>query len=141
MSADETTMELLEAADDYFEFNIQSDKWGALTDDQKLAAIVTAQGDINSLPLRKTATYSGSAATPTITDVIPVATKNEAIFEQAVFLTQITNDRVNLQAQGVKSIGISGGVSESFTPPKFGVALAPRAKAKLSGYFAVGAIT
>jgi hypothetical protein len=72
----------------------------------------------------------------TITDEL----KDKAIYEQAIFRLKYGDKREGIQAQGVKSIGISGGVSESFAQPVFGVSLAPRAKLFLTGWFQLGAI-
>lgn len=116
----------VEVADTYFQAHLDSAKWAALTPEQKAGALAMAQGDINSLPLRST---------------MPEATKDTMIYEQALFLSIITSDRQNLQAQGVVSAAISGGASETYKKLTFGVALAPRAKVKAIGYWALGAIT
>lgn len=116
----------VEGADTYFQTHLDSAKWATLTPERKAGAIATAQGDINSLPLRSS---------------IPEATKDTMIYEQALFLAVIASDRQNLQAQGVASAAISGGASETYKKLTFGVALAPRAKVKATGYWALGAIS
>lgn len=61
-----------------------------------------------------------------------------AIYEQALFRLGGNEQREQLQAQGVKSVGIQGGFSESFGQQMYGITLAPRAKLLLTGCFAVG---
>ena len=116
---------LVTAANQYFQIHLESTKWSVLTNDQKLAALTTAQGEISCLPLRS---------------VMPVAIKNEMVYEQALFLSIITGDRQNLQAQGVQQAAISGGASETYRKLTFGIALAPRAKLKATGYWALGVV-
>lgn len=126
----------VEGANTYFTTHLDSAKWTALTTPQKAGAIATAQAEINSLPLRKKLAVDGI----TLIDVIPETTKDKMIYEQALFLVLTTQDRQNLQAQGVKSVAISGGASETFSKTMFGVALAPRVRLLANGYWALGAI-
>jgi hypothetical protein len=112
-------------ANTYFGTHLDKTAWEAAGDVMKAGAIGTAAMEINSLPLRKT-----------ITDEL----KDKAIYEQAIFRLKYGDKREDIQAQGVKSISISGGVSESFAQSVFGVPLAPRAKLFLMGWFQLGAI-
>jgi hypothetical protein len=116
-------MASVEGANTYFATHLDKSIWEAST--VKEAAIATAGQEINSLPLKST---------------IPEERKDRAIYEQAIFRLKYGDKRENIQAQGAKSIGISGGVSESFVQPVFGVPLAPRAKLFLMGWFQLGAI-
>jgi hypothetical protein len=124
----------VEGANTYFTKHLESAKWAVLTPEQKEAAIAMAQSDIDSLPLKKQLINNAVA------DVMPEDTKNAMIYEQALFLTVITSDRQNLQAQGVTSDSVSGVASETYRKLSFGIALAPRAKAKATGYWALGAV-
>lgn len=118
-------MVTVETATEYFANHLEQAIWTATTLEQQRAAITTAEMEINSLPLK---------------DQIPEEVKNKAIYEQALFRLKYGEKREAIQAQGVKSVSISGGVSESFTQLVFGIPLAPRAKLLLMGWFQLGAI-
>jgi len=118
-------MSELTEATTYFTTHLDNSIWTAAADPVKTAALTTAEAEINALPLRST---------------IPEETKNKAIFEQAMFRLKYSDKRESLQAQGVKSVSVSGGASESYAKLMFGISVAPRAKMFLIGWFAVGAI-
>lgn len=118
-------MASVEGANAYFATHLDKTDWDAATADVKVGAIETASLEINSLPLKST---------------IPDDLKDKAIYEQAIFRLKYGEKREAIQAQGVKAIGISGGVSESLSQLVFGIPLAPRAKLFLTGWFRLGAI-
>ena len=115
----------VEQADQYFQTHLETETWSAATPEQKAGALATAEAEIRSLPLRP--------------DADPERIQ-KAIHEQAVFRLQTDSKRENLQAQGVKSAGIAYGPQENYGVLTYGIALAPRAKAFLTGCFAVGVI-
>lgn len=118
-------MPTLEEATAYFATHLDKTVWTEAGEETQTALLTTAEAEINSLPLKLT-----------ITDEL----KNKAIFEQAVFRLKYGDKRESIQAQGVKSVSISSGASESYAPLVFGIPLAPRAKLFLTGWFQVGAI-
>jgi hypothetical protein len=118
-------MATVAGADTYFATHLDKVAWEAASNTLKAGAIETAILEINSLPLRK---------------IIADELKDKAIYEQAIFRLKYSDKRENLQAHGVKSVSVSGGVSESFAQLVFGVPLAPRAKLLLTGWFALGAV-
>ncbi len=115
----------VEQADQYFATHLEAETWQAATPEQKAGALATAEAEIRSLPL-------GPNADP--------EKVQKAIYEQAVFRLQTDRKRENLQAQGVNSAGIAYGPQETYGTLVYGIALAPRAKAFLTGCFAVGVI-
>lgn len=115
----------VEQADQYFETHLEKETWEAASPEQKAGALATAEAEITSLPLSPRANPERI---------------QKAIFEQAVFRLQIDGKRERLQAQGVKSAAIAYGPQENYGVLMYGVALAPRAKAFLTGCFAVGVI-
>lgn len=118
-------MPTLADATAYFATHLDNSIWVATEEPTKTAALMTAVDEIGALPLRPS---------------IPEQIKNKAIFEQAIFRLKYSDKRENLQAQGVKSVSVSGGASESYTPLLYGIPVAPRAKTCLIGWFALGAI-
>lgn len=118
-------MTTVEQADQYFQTHLETETWGAATPEQKAGALATAEAEIISLPLSPRANPERI---------------QKAIFEQAVFRLKVDGKRENLQAQGVNSAGIAYGPQETYGTLVYGIALAPRAKAFLTGCFAVGVI-
>jgi hypothetical protein len=119
-------MPTLEEATTYFTTHMDKAIWEEAGEEKQTALLTTAEAEINSLPLK-----------PTITDEI----KNKAIFEQAIFRLKYGDKRESLKAQGVNMMGITGGFYEHYNVYLvYGVALAPRAKLFLTGWFQVGAI-
>jgi len=118
-------MPTLSEANLYFETHLSKTVWEAADESTRTALLTTAAAEINSLPLKTT---------------IDPGRKNKAIFEQALFRLVVSDKRESLRAQGVKSISIHGGASETYASPMFGISLAPRAKLFLMGQFQLGAI-
>ena len=115
----------VEQADQYFETHLEKETWEAACPKEKAGALATAEAEIISLPLSPRANPERI---------------QKAIFEQAVFRLKVDGKRENLQAQGVNSAGIAYGPQETYGTLVYGIALAPRAKAFLTGCFAVGVI-
>ena len=118
-------MPTLSEANQYFATHLSKTAWEAVDEQTRTALLRTAENEINSLPLKTT---------------IDPGRKNKAIFEQALFRLAVSDKRESLRAQGVKSISIHGGASETYASPMFGISLAPRAKLFLMGQFQLGAI-
>jgi hypothetical protein len=116
----------LTSANNYFTTHLDKSTWNAATDDEKIAALTTAEIEVSSLPLSNSA--------------LALSKRMIAIYEQAVWRLRIGTKREDMQAQGVKRVSISGGISEEFGIPMYGINLAPRAKAVLNGCWALGAI-
>lgn len=109
----------LSAANAYFQTRVHSSAWTQASNADKIAALATAENQINTLPI------SNFADQGRVT---------RAIYEQALFLLRMesTETREDLQARGVASVSISGGASETFKN-RYGFPIAPMAQSYLSG--------
>ena len=95
-------MATLSAANTYFQNRLWTDQWDNSSDTKKETALAHAEGEINSLSVASKLSNSDY---------------NRAVYEQTLFLLNLGPEdrkRLNLQSQGVKSISISGSVSETY---------------------------
>ena len=95
-------MSLLYKANQYFMNRLWADNWDDASDELKRKSLSTAQTQIDNL--KDSNKFSEDEY-------------NKAVFEQTLFLLELTEEdrlRINLQEQGVKSVSISGSVSESY---------------------------
>ncbi len=89
-------------ANSYFKERLYTDEWDNSNDNKKKAALSQAQREIDDLGISK---------------FFSPEDYQRAIFEQALFLLELGPEdrkRLNLQAQGVQSINISGSISEAY---------------------------
>lgn len=107
-------------ADEYFETRLRSAAWSAASEEVKLAALTTAQADIEAC-----ADFTFDA------DAEVIAAQQNAVCEQALYLLQDEDQerRQSLQAQGVKEAGMA---KEVYTGAPAGVVIAPRARLLLA---------
>jgi hypothetical protein len=116
----------LTSANNYFATHLDEATWTAATDDQKIAALTTAEMEISSLPISNSVQALSKCLI--------------AIYEQAVWRLRTSTKREDLQSQGVKSVRNPSGVAETYGAMTYGIPLAPRAKAALNGCWVIGAI-
>ncbi|NLW45829.1 MAG: hypothetical protein GXY86_00590 [Firmicutes bacterium] len=116
----------LTSVNNYFNTHLDKATWTAAADDEKTAALSTAEMEINSLPISNSA--------------LAASKRQIAVYEQAVWRLRTGTRREDLQAQGVKSVRNPSGVAETYGIPTFGIPLAPRARAALNGCMSLGAI-
>lgn len=120
----------LSAAEAYLAANcLNTSAWDAADPTVKQKALAQATNEITSLPWRANA---------------PSVNCLNAIYEQAAFLldTQGEASRLNLQAAGVASVGISGGASETYRTGanRYGFTIAPGAQKWIRGWLTTSAL-
>lgn len=102
-------MSLLFEANKYFTDRLWAEEWDEATDELKRKSLTTAQRQIDGLKNSNKFTEEEY---------------QRAVFEQTLFLLELSEEdrlRINLQEQGVKSVNISGAVSESYMNENIGI--------------------
>ena len=109
-------------ANAYFETRLHSEAWEQASPSDKAKALATAERHIGTLQLH---------------ELTPGSVRNEAIYEQAIWLLAATDYHRKLEAdlaRGLVSRSV-GSASEQFTPRAAGrIPLAPMALALLDGW-------
>lgn len=120
---------MLDQAEQYFSTRIHSEAWESASAETKAKALATAERQINTLKLRR--------------DVDMVAKQN-AIYEQALFLLQLTPYDIERQkAQALGVIGGSIGNANEYSSAEIvrskmqGLTIAPEAQVLLAEYVSV----